>query len=426
MRIQIAIFLLIFYINKVSCQHQVTPDFKEVMPIFSSKCGRCHNASISAPFNLLSYKNIVSKAPMIKKVIAENIMPPVIIDTAFRMFDNVISLTADERKLIVSWIDGGMKNEANVKVKSESIKRSFYKPNFEINFDDKLVLGGVNRDQYFFQLTDIKLKDTAFISRYDYVIKNKHLHHAEVLDIHNHDSLPSTFNSLTSDYVLNDKRISINRYLLGWFPGSTGGVFPKQTGIKIFPDKRYQKILHYSPTLEKHIDKSYIALKLTSKRDNTIREIFEYALYGTRRYIQENRGLPFLKAEEIKEFYYVDTLNTDLSAFAIYFHAHHLCRNMKAFAITPLQDTINLLKIDDWNFNWQFTYRLDKYLKIPKGSAIHCKAVYDNTSSNIHNPNIPSKDVMASFFSEDEMLEFFILYLNYIEGDENKKIEYYE
>jgi hypothetical protein len=235
MRIQVAIFLLAFSAGEVFSQQHRTPDFKEVMPIFARKCGRCHNTSISAPFNLLSYKNIVSKAPMIKKVIADNIMPPVIIDTAFRMFDNVISLTAEERKLIVKWIDGGMKNEVKAKMILDGKKKTFYKPNFKIKFDDKLALGGVNRDQYFFQLTDIRIKDTAFISRYDYVIKSKHLHHAEVLDVHNHDSLPLEFNSLTSDYVLNDKRISINRYLLGWFPGSTGGVFPKQTGIKIFP-----------------------------------------------------------------------------------------------------------------------------------------------------------------------------------------------
>lgn len=425
MRIQVAIFLLAS-VGEVFGQQQKTTDYKEVMPIFVNKCGRCHNTSISAPFNLLSYKNIVSKAPMIKMVVSESIMPPVIIDTAFRMFGNVISLTAEERNLIINWIDGGLKNEAKTKVVLKSKKKTFYKPNFKIKFDEKLELGGVNRDQYFFQLTDIKIKDTAFISRYDYIVKNKHLHHAEVLDVHNHDSLPLEFNSLTSDYVLNDKRIVINRYLLGWFPGSTGGVFPKQTGIKIYPDKRYQKILHYSPTLEKHVDKSYVALKLTNKKDSTIREIFEYALYGTRRYIQDNRGSPFLKAEEVKEFYYKDTIQKDLSAFAIYFHSHHLCRNMKAFAITPEQDTINLLKIEDWNFNWQFTYRLEKYLKIPQGSVIHCMAVYDNTSSNIHNPNIPAKDVMASFYSEDEMLEFFILYLNYKEGDESKKIEYYE
>jgi hypothetical protein len=212
---------------------------------------------------------------------------------------------------------------------------------------------------------------------------------------------------------------------MGWFPGGNAGVFPINTGIKLDKDKSYMSIIHYSPTFENFKEKSYIKLEI-SKNSNTFREIHEYGLYGTWRYIEKNRGKPFINADEIKEFYFTDTIKTDISAFAMYFHSHHLCKSMISFAITPKNDTINLLKINDWNFNLQYTYRLDKYLRIPMGSIIHCRAIYDNTSFNLQQFNFPPKNIMPSFYSEDEMMEFFILHLDYETGDEFKKIEYHK
>jgi hypothetical protein len=69
---------------------------------------------------------------------------------------------------------------------------------------------------------------------------------------------------------------------------------------------------------------------------------------------------------------------------------------------------------------------MDNYIKIPSGSVIHCEALYDNRVNNPQNPNRPTKDVKASFFAEDEMMEFFILYLDYQEGDEKLKVIYNE
>ena len=211
---------------------------------------------------------------------------------------------------------------------------------------------------------------------------------------------------------------------MGWFPGASIGIFPKNSGMTLYGDRKYLLILHYSPSIEKFNERSFIKIS-TSKKDNK-REVMEYALHGTIKNVKENRGAYFIKANELKTFHYVDTITKDISAFGMYFHAHHLCKLMKAYAITPENDSINLLKIDRWNFDWQFTYRMDNYIKIPAGSVIHCEALYDNRVNNPQNPNRPPKDVKASFFAEDEMMEFFILYLDYQEGDEKLKVIYNE
>jgi hypothetical protein len=396
-----------------------------VYPIISSKCFLCHNNEENSPFRLLTYYDVFSKKEIIEHVVSEKIMPPVIIDTKFKNFSNVITLNEKEREVIINWIHNGCYNEQSIPVDSNIMLSKESKNNvIKINLDRNHELGNVNKDQYLFSIIDLPIKDSIIISDYEFIIKNKHLHHAELLDLDTSSLVLLNEDMLKDGYELRQYRrdISINRYLLGWFPGSTGGLFPKNTGMKFYGNRKYLLILHYSPTLERHRDKSYINLFRQEYKD--YREVFEYALYGTRRHIVENRGLPFIKANEVKTFHFTDVVEYDMSMFAVYFHAHHLCKNMYAYAVTPELDTIKLLKIDDWNFNWQFTYRLKKYEKIPKGSVIHCYAEYDNTINNIENPNNPPKDVNASFYSEDEMLEFFILHLKYKTNDENSKIDY--
>ena len=114
-----------------------------------------------------------------------------------------------------------------------------------------------------------------------------------------------------------------------------------------------------------------------------------------------------------------------MSVFEAYFHAHHLCTSMIAFAVTPHSDTIPILRINNWNFNWQMRYKFKKYLKIPENSIIHFIATYDNTLNNKQNTQIPPKDVMASFNADDEMMELFLLYLDYNPNDENILIREY-
>ncbi len=101
-------------------------------------------------------------------------------------------------------------------------------------------------------------------------------------------------------------------------------------------------------------------------------------------------------------------------------HMHQLGKSFLAYAITPIGDTINLVKIPNWDFNWQEFYRYKKMLFIPSGSIIHAEAVYDNTSNNLSNPNNPPQPVLIETGSMDdttEMMRLVFLYVPYKEGD---------
>jgi hypothetical protein len=92
-----------------------------------------------------------------------------------------------------------------------------------------------------------------------------------------------------------------------------------------------------------------------------------------------------------------------------------------AWALTPSGDTIPLVKIPQWDFNWQEFYRFERLLHIPSGSVIHAEAVYDNTAANLANPNQPPKPMLIETGSMDdttEMMRLVFLYVPYKAGDE--------
>jgi len=109
---------------------------------------------------------------------------------------------------------------------------------------------------------------------------------------------------------------------------------------------------------------------------------------------------------------------------------HLLGKSFLAYAVNLKNDTIPLIKIDNWNFRWQYFYTFKKMLKIPAGSEIIVEAIYDNTSNNPDNPFDPPQTISertgfngkGSMRTTDEMLQFIINYLPYQDGDENIKL----
>jgi hypothetical protein len=108
-----------------------------------------------------------------------------------------------------------------------------------------------------------------------------------------------------------------------------------------------------------------------------------------------------------------------VSLYGIAPHCHKLGTHWTVYAVTPQNDTINLIKINDWDFNWQGAYQFKQLLKIPAGSVLHAFAGYDNTTNNPSNPNSPPQTVTWGEGTSDEMFYLPFLFLPYQAGDEN-------
>ncbi|HXV85465.1 MAG TPA: hypothetical protein VD793_02145, partial [Gemmatimonadales bacterium] len=96
-------------------------------------------------------------------------------------------------------------------------------------------------------------------------------------------------------------------------------------------------------------------------------------------------------------------LPVDVLVLGLYPHAHYLGRELHGLATLPNGRVRWLIRVPDWDFNWQDEYRLAEPLFLPRGSRLTMRWRYDNTSRNPRNPNRPPQRVVYGPRSHDEM-----------------------
>lgn len=111
-----------------------------------------------------------------------------------------------------------------------------------------------------------------------------------------------------------------------------------------------------------------------------------------------------------------------VEVLAIYPHAHYLGKQIEAWATLPNGQRAWLIKIGEWDINWQAVYTYSQPLRLPKGSAVEMRITYNNSDANPRNPNHPPKRVRAGPRSEDEMGHVWLQVLPEKEAEEDPRL----
>jgi Flp pilus assembly protein TadD len=113
----------------------------------------------------------------------------------------------------------------------------------------------------------------------------------------------------------------------------------------------------------------------------------------------------------------------DLRVLAVYPHAHYLCKLMEGYATLPDGTRKWLVRIPDWDFNWQGVFRYKEPVFLPRDTVVHMRYHYDNTTDNARNPNNPPKLVTAGIQSTDEMGHLWLQVLPVEPGDQRAALQ---
>jgi len=98
----------------------------------------------------------------------------------------------------------------------------------------------------------------------------------------------------------------------------------------------------------------------------------------------------------------------DVSVTSIYPHMHLLGRKIDVQLQRPRQDLEQMIRIEDWDFNWQGSYMYTEPVKAPGGSTVRLTCTYDNSVNNPKNPAPEPKTVTWGEGTEDEMCLAFL------------------
>jgi Flp pilus assembly protein TadD len=117
------------------------------------------------------------------------------------------------------------------------------------------------------------------------------------------------------------------------------------------------------------------------------------------------------------------TIPVDTDLLAIYPHAHYLGKTVVGTARLPDGSERTLIRIRDWDLNWQGVYRYRKPVFLPKGTRVSMRWTFDNSASNPRNPSQPPRRVTAGDQATDEMAHLWLQLLPRGDGDQRPVIQ---
>jgi hypothetical protein len=404
----VVVFLLIAVFSWKQCKK--TTYTNSIMPIIHQKCSPCHNPKGAGPFSLLTHNDVVKNHKMIAYVINEGIMPPWKADLDKNNFKGMAKLTDTEISLINSWMEKGMPKSHEVMERPPvfETKKINHKPTLLLKPSKHFKLEASDNEYYVTYYFPLNNKEELNVSLYNLKVDNKKLlHHAWIfIEEGKGEYSGLKWGDLITKH-LNSFDIDMNKFYtneLIYTPGDVPHAYDYGYATKIKPNSTIILQYHYKGTGKLEVDKTFFELYTTSLENLT--EIKTLMLDESH---IENQ--PFeTPANQVKSFSQNYFINKDIYLFKISNHMHYRGKSAHAYAVTANYDTINLLTIPKWEFDWQGIYTYETPVFVPKNSTICIESVIDNRNSNIRNPVSPPINAVYGVTSNDEMLRTFFFY----------------
>ena len=447
-RLACVISFTLFLLQSANGQGKLT-FYKDIRPIMLKNCVSCHRQGQSAPFPLVTYNDVVKHATTIKYATGTGYMPPWKADTAYRKFVDQRILTASEIEQIAQWIQNGAPagDAPAGDVPTLNTNSNLGKPDLILKASEQFTVPGINQDTVAYFVMHYTIPSDTNVVAFEFVPGDpRAVHHSNTWVFpeeseydrfyqQQQEFLPSPLllpnEPSPYDLLLNAlASVSFGEgfqypaffpkvhplYYDGWVPGASARTWPPGFGFRLPSRGIVIMQLHYGPTAIERHDQSSVNIFFT---DKTVTHMIESFNIGSGGGIAEPEPKLTLPPDSVKSFVVTTEITRDLSYLALNPHMHYLGKEMKAFAITPANDTIPLVWIKQWDFRWQEFYKPLSIIKIPQGSILKIFATFDNTANNPANHFSPPREVNGGSNSTDEMMSLIIMSTDYQQGDEN-------
>ncbi len=379
------------------------PDFAhDIAPILYSKCAPCHYESGPGPFPLTSYPDARKHARQIAHVTRTRYMPPWLPEHGFGDFADELWMTDAQIKCISDWVRAGAP-EGNP---SEAPNPPAYKDGWRLGPPD-LILKAARAFEVPADGTDVfwnfilkpEITQTRFVRAIDIRPSNpKTVHHANLI-IDRLGSQESREKSPGSGFPGMDigvlgSPLDLDGHPLFWKPGTIPYTEAPGMAWRLDPGNDLILNVHIQPSGKSVAEQPVVGLYFTSQQPTRFPYLLELEHDGA---LDIPAGNPdFVVTDSMR-------LPIDTQVIAVYPHTHYLGKLLEAWASLPGGSRQWLIRIPNWDQNWQAVYRYRTPLHLPTGTLVTMRYHYDNSAQNPRNPNEPPHRVRAGDNATDEM-----------------------
>lgn len=374
----------------------------DVAPILFANCVACHRTGEAAPFALETYQQAKTWAGQIKDYTARRQMPPSKAVKGYGDFCDQRVLDDNQIATLAQWANSGAP-AGNLKAVPALPKFpppyewALGKPDVVMQADRPYHLAAEGDDVYREFVMPQVYEEDKFITSLEFQPENRAVVHHVVL------YFDPTGRSASMDKKEKEPGYSVSgagigvfgeQFVQAWVPGGTPYALPKGKAYRLKKGSRIVIQVHYHKDGKVEQDQSRVSVRFAAAGQ------VEQEL----RTIGMINPVFLLKPGDAHQEVHVGfTLPVNATVWSIFPHMHLLGREMKITATLPGGAEKPLVWVNDWDFNWQETYRYKEPIHLPKGTHISLVAVYDNSERNPRQPTHPPALVHWGEQTTDEM-----------------------
>lgn len=384
---------------------------KDIAPVLYDRCAGCHRADGAAPFSLVTYAEVKQRATLIAAVTKSRYMPPWKPEQGSDPFVGERRLTGAEIDLIARWASMG----AAEGDPADLPPRPRWSGGWQLGTPDVVLtlppytLRADGPDVFRNFVVTMPGTGTSYVRGLEFHPGHRAVHHANIRvdataasrHLDEADAAPGYEGVIlrSADYP--------DGHFLGWTPGQTASLAPKGLAWRLDAGNDLVVQLHLRPTGRAEVIQPAIGLYFTNDPPEQVPTILRLG----RQNLDIPSGAPRYRVTDS----YV--LPVDAEVEAIQPHAHYRAREMSAWATPPGGARRPLIRIQDWDFNWQDQYRYAAPFSLPAGTTLEMEYIFDNSEANPRNPVRPPARVAWGWRSSDEMADVWIQLLTRSEAD---------
>ncbi len=340
-----------------------------IAPLLKAKCLECHTRGGIGSFAMSSHEKVRGWSEMIREVLVTRRMPPWHADPHVGRFGNDFSLSPEEVRTLVQWIDTGAPRgrggDPLVEHQPELPEWKLGPPDFIVQIPEQSVAAEGVFD-YRYVVAEAPNTEDVWLRATEIVPGNRRvLHHI-----------------IASTILPGEDRERHSKALTGYAPGMGPDEMPAGTGRLLKAGSKIVFQLHYTASGKAETDRSRLGLYLAKEPPR--QELRSSVLIDDKFEIPPGHG-EFV-AKKSRRF------DKDALLYTMNPHMHLRGKWMRYKVRYPDGREELLLNVPNYRFEWQRNYELIEPKRLPKGTVLTVEAAWDNSALNLSNPD-PAKAV---------------------------------
>ena len=368
-------------------EHKTISYADTIAPMLNDNCVSCHREGGIGPWAMTNYNMVRGFSLMIREVVRTQRMPPWHADPHVGEFSNDRSLSDEQIRTLVHWIEAGSPRGEGADLLAQSAQQwpmwVMGEPDviIEIPPEDVPASGVVD---YKYKMVTNPLDQDVWVKAAEIIPGDRSVLHHVI----------TSFGELeTEGRRAGRLKRGTGGGLGGYVPGAVGKPFPEDTGILLPAGATIEFQMHYTPAGLATTDTSRMGLYLHKAPPK--HKLGSMILLNPRILIPA--GAP--NHSEVM----VRTFDQDVLVYSLLPHAHYRGKASEFVAHLPDGTKETLLSVPRYDFNWQTNYDLEEPRFLPAGTKMVHRTWWDNSARNPANPDA-TRDVPWGQQSWDEML----------------------